>query len=305
MVQVFLMYALFGSIFSVGKVAVVASQPYFLTSMRMFLAGGCILSYLFLKHRSNLKVPRALWKLLILVAFFNVAITNAFEFWGLQYMNAGKTCLIYSLAPFVAAFFAYLFKTEVMTSKKWLGLVVGMLSLSPMMLEPWMAEAQGETNLFELLAECALVVSATTCVIGWHFVKKLTVQHQVPDAVVNGYSFLLAGIMCLMPSLLLEQWTPVPVMVWSDFFWTLMYIVIIHNLICYSIYAASLHRFSITFMMFAGLSTPIFAGLFGWLFLGEEITLSFIIALIGITAGLTIFSLDEGRQVITENQPSL
>lgn len=259
----------------------------------MFLAGGCIVGYLFLRHRASLHVPRALWKLLILVALFNVAITNAFEFWGLQYMNAGKTCLIYSLAPFVAALFAYIFGTEEMTLKKWLGLIVGMLALSPMMLEPWMEEAQNEVNALEFLAEGALLVSAITCVIGWHFVKKLTIGHQVPDAVVNGYSFLLAGVMCLIPSFLFENWNPVPVMVWKDFIWTLLYIVVIHNLICYSIYAASLHRFSITFMMFAGLSNPIFAGLFGWVFLGEEITYTFMIAFIGIAAGLAIFSLDE------------
>lgn len=298
MLQVFLMYALFGSIFSVGKVALGASQPYFLTSVRMLLAGGCILGYLFLKHKARLIVPRALWKLLILVAFFNVFITNAFEFWGLQFMNAGKTCLIYSLAPFVSALFAYFFGTEEMTQKKWLGLFIGLLALSPMMLEPWMEEAESQVNKLEFFAEGALLVSAITCVIGWNFVNKLTIGHQIPDAVVNGYSFLLAGLMCLAPSFLFEQWNPVPVMVWSDFLWTLVYIVVIHNLICYSIYAASLHRFSVTFMMFAGLSNPIFAGFFGWMFLGEEITLSFIIALIGITAGLAIFSLDEPRQVV-------
>lgn len=298
MFQVFLMYALFGSIFAVGKVAIEASQPYFLTSTRMLLAGICIIGYLFVKNRSSLYVPRSLWKLFVLVALFNVFITNAFEFWGLQYMNAGKTCLIYSLSPFAAAIFAYAFGTEVMTRRKWLGLVIGMLAFFPMMLEPWLEESQGETRAIELLAEGALLISAITCVIGWYYVKKLTIGHQIPDAVVNGYSFLLAGVMCIVPSLLFEQWQPVPVMIRSDFLWTLLYIVIIHNLICYSIYAASLHRFSITFMTFAGLSNPLFAGFFGWVFLGEEMTLSFIVALIGITAGLALFSLDERRHVV-------
>lgn len=295
--QIFLIYALFGSIFSVGKIAIAASQPYFLTSIRMLLAGGCILGYLFLKNRSSLRVSRELWKLLILVALFNVFITNAFEFWGLQYMNAGKTCLIYSLSPFAAAFFAYISGTETMTPKKCWGLAIGMLAFCPMMLEPWMNGTHNDVNLTELLAEGALLISAITCVIGWHYFKRLTISHQVPDAVVNGYSFLIAGIMCLLPSFMFEHWNPVPVTLWTDFIWTLLYIVITHNLICYSIYAASLHRFSITFMTFAGLSNPLFAGLFGWLFLGEQISLSFIIALVGISAGLVIFSRDEQRQI--------
>ena len=299
MFQVFFMYALFGSIFAVGKVAIEASQPYFLTSMRMLLAGACVLGYLFIKNRSSLYVSRSLWKLLILVALFNVFITNAFEFWGLQYMNAGKTCLIYSLSPFAAAILAYVFGTEEMTRRKWLGLIIGMLAFCPMMLEPWLEDSQNEIKAIELLAEGALLISAITCVIGWYYVKKLTIGHQVPDAVVNGYSFLLAGFMCLVPSLLFEKWQPVPVTIGIDFLWTLLYIVVIHNLICYSIYAASLHRFSITFMTFAGLSNPLFAGFFGWMFLGEELTVSFVIALVGIAIGLGLFSLEERRHVVT------
>jgi drug/metabolite transporter (DMT)-like permease len=297
MFQVFLMYALFASIFSVGKIAVYASQPYFLTAVRMLLAGGCLTAYLFIKNKNQMTVPKSLWKLVFLVAFFNVFITNAFEFWGLQYMNAGKTCLIYSLAPFVAALIAYVFGTEKMTSRKWLGLAVGFISLSPMMIEPWLEDVNRGVEVLELWAEGALLISAITSVIGWNFVKKLTVDHHVSGGVVNAYSFLLAGVMSLVSSAFLEEWNPIPVMVWGDFIWTLLYIVVIHNLICYSIYAASLQKFSVTFMTFAGLSGPLFAGFFGWIFLGEEITLTFAIALIGITAGLVIFS-QESRTVL-------
>lgn len=296
------MYALFGSIFSVGKFALGASQPYFLTSVRMLLAGGCILGYLFLRDQSRLYIPKTFWLLITLVAFFNVFITNAFEFWGLQYMSAGKTCLIYSLSPFAAALFGYILGKEKMTQKKWIGLIVGIVAFCPMMLEPWLEESQSELNTFELLAQGALFISSITCVVGWIFVKKLTVVHRIPDAVVNGYSFFLAGIMCLIPSFFFEEWDPVPVTTWSDFVFSLLYIIIIHNFICYSIYAASLHRFSITFMTFSGLTNPIFAGLFGWIFLNEEITFSFIIALVGITIGLTLFYIDEKKLAPIETQ---
>jgi drug/metabolite transporter (DMT)-like permease len=168
-----------------------------------------------------------------------------------------------------------------------------MAAFGPMMLGPWLEESTGEPKTLELLAEGALLISALTCVVGWHYVRKLTIAHQVPDAVVNGYSFLLAGVMCLGPSLMFEEWDPVPVSVWPDFVWSLLYIVVVHNLICYTIYAASLHRFSITFMTFAGLSNPLFAGFFGWAFLGEPITFAFMLALIGITIGLVVFSRDE------------
>lgn len=290
--QVFLMYALFGSIFSIGKIGIESAQPYFLTSMRMFLAGGLLLGYLYWQGPKSIKVEKSDWSLLFWVAFFNVFITNAFEFWGLQYMSAGKTCLIYSLSPFAAAFMGYFFKTEKLTGKKWMGLLIGMLAFCPMMIGPWMHSEPGEHSL-ELLAEGALTISAITAVIGWTFVRKLTIEKNVSPVLVNAMSFLLAGGMCLITSLSIENWHPVPVFAWFDFTWSLLYIVIIHNLICYSIYASSLQKFSVTFMAFAGLSNPLFAAGFGWLFLGEEINALFWLAFTGILLGLYLFHKEE------------
>lgn len=291
--QVFIMYALFGSIFSVGKIGLAASQPYFLTGTRMLLAGGLMFGYFCWRDFKSFKLSQLDWTLIFLVAFFNVFITNAFEFWGLQYMSAGKTCLIYSLSPFAAALIAYFFGTEKMTEKKWLGLFVGFLSFCPMMLGPWLSGATQETNKWELIAEGALVISAITAVIGWTFVRKLTIEKQTPPLLVNSISFLLAGGVCLFTSLALETWEPLPVFEWPDFLLSLCYIVVIHNMICYSIYASSLKKFSVTFMAFAGLSNPLFAAFFGWLFLGETIAHSFWLAFVGVLSGLYLFYREE------------
>lgn len=291
--QVFLMYALFGSIFSVGKLGLAVSQPYFLTAVRMLLAGSLMLGYFYFHDSKSIRLSKQDWLLLFSVALFNVFLTNAFEFWGLQYMSAGKTCLIYSLSPFAAAFIAYLFKTETLTSKKWLGLLVGFLSFCPMMLAPWLNGEDQESQMMELWAEGALTISAITAVIGWTFVKKLTVEKKTPHVLVNSLSFLLAGMMCLATSFFIETWNPVPVFAWPEFLWSLFYIVIIHNLICYSIYAAALQKFSVTFMAFAGLSNPLFAAIFGWFFLGEPITGFFWLAFIGVLIGLSFFYQEE------------
>lgn len=298
--QVFIMYALFGSIFSIGKIGLAASQPYFLTGTRMLLAGGLMLGYFCFRYPKSFKISQLDWGLIFLVAFFNVFITNAFEFWGLQYMSAGKTSLIYSLSPFAAALIAYFFGTEKMTEKKWLGLLIGFLSFCPMMLAPWLNSTVQEVNRWELIAEGALVISAITAVIGWTFVRKLTIEKHTPPLLVNSVSFLLAGGMCLLTSLAIETWEPLPVFVWPDFLLSLCYIVVIHNIICYSIYATSLQKFSVTFMAFAGLSNPLFAAFFGWLFLGEVISGSFWLAFAGILLGLYLFYREE-KHILEEN----
>ncbi|MBA2368179.1 MAG: EamA family transporter [Candidatus Protochlamydia sp.] len=288
--QVFLMYALFGSIFTVGKVGLAASSPYFLTGVRMLMAGSLLFGYFCYRHPGKkITISKQDWQLLALIAFFNVFITNAFEFWGLQYMTAAKTCLIYSLSPFAAALIGYFFGTERLSGRKWLGLCIGFLSFCPLMLGPWLNGSPAGSDTLELMAEGALAISAITAVIGWTFVKQLTVDNQMPHPLVNGISFLLAGILCMLTSLSIETWDPVPVFIWTDFLWSVIYIVVIHNLICYSTYAASLRRFSVTFMAFSGLSCPLFAALFGWLFLDEMLAPSFWLAFAGILCGLYLF----------------
>lgn len=303
MFQVFLMYALFGSIFAVGKLGLESAPPYFLTGVRMLIAGVLMLSYRRFKNRKSKIAPiiptkEVAW-LLFLVGLFNVFITNAFEFWGLQYMSAGKTSLIYSLSPFAAALIGTFFGTEIMTVKKWAGLCIGIFSFMPMMIGPWFESGAVAESHLELLAEVSLTISACTAVVGWTFLRKLTVDLKLPHLYVNGTSFLIASVMSFMTSLAVESWDPFPIYDWTVFSTSILYIVFIHNSICYSIYAESLKRFSVTFMAFAGLSNPIFAALFGWLFLGEAIGAAFWIAFIGVVAGLFLFYRDEREGVLT------
>lgn len=105
--------------------------------------------------------------------------------------------------------------------------------------------------------------------------------------------------MCLATSLAVENWDPVPVAVWPDFLWTVVYIVIIHGLICYNIYASSLRRFSVTFLTFAGLSNPLFAAVLGWFFLDEPMTISFGLAMLGVSLGLYLYYQEESKPLQT------
>ena len=72
-----------------------------------------------------------------------------------------------------------------------------------------------------------------------------------------------------------------------------LYITLIHNVLCYHIYAKSLNRFSVTFMSFAGITNPLFAALIGWWILGETVTIHFFLALLLVVIGLYTFSKEE------------
>jgi len=126
-----LMFAVWSSVFSLSKVTLQYCPPLFLTGTRMVLAGTLLLLFLACVKRSAFKLNRIQLLSLGLLAFFSIYLTNALEFWGVQFLSAAKTCFIYSLSPFFSAFFSYIHFKEKMNRNKWIGWASAFSALSP------------------------------------------------------------------------------------------------------------------------------------------------------------------------------
>lgn len=292
---VFLMYFLFASVFTVGKVSLTFAAPFFLTGVRMLMAGGILLGFLWLRKPASLYLKKRDLPLMMGLAFFNVFITNALEFWALQYMETAKTCLIYSLSPFPAIIFAYIFLTEKMSWKKWAGLLVGVLGMLPIFLTPSEKELSLGRSPWLSIPVLAVSVSAITAVIGWTIMKKLMRDRGYSFVTANMFSFLFGGGFSLIASFFIEKWDPLPLTGGLSFLPSAIYIAIIHNVICYNLYAYSLNRFSIPFMTFAGFTNPLFTAALGWFFLGEHVGLAFLISFLLIIGGILLYAQDEWK----------
>ena len=295
MYLVFLMYFLFASVFTVGKVSLQYAAPFFLTGVRMLIAGVLLLGFLYFRQPASVYLKKKDLPLMLGLALFNVFITNAFEFWALQFMETGKTCLIYSLSPFAAILFAYVFLSEKMSVKKWAGLFIGILGMIPIFLSTSEEEITLSRIPWLSIPVLAVSVSAFSAVIGWTMMKKLMRDRGYPFAAANAFSFLIGGGFSLLTSLTIENWHPLPLTGGLAFLPSVLYIAIIHNIICYNLYAYSLTRFSISFMTFAGFTSPLFTAGLGWFFLGEKVGLSFLLSFLFIIVGIILYSQDEWK----------
>ena len=280
---VILMYALFASVFTVGKYTLQFVDPYFLTGMRMLMAGLILLPFC--------KKLSLQWKHLPLIlglAFFNVFITNAFEFWALQYLQTAKASLIYSFSPLFAILLSYVFLKERMNSKKWLGLGIGFAGFIPIALQ------SGSLGSFSR-PEFAISISACTAVIGWLMMKRIIRKYNYSFVTANMYSFILGGLFSLITSYFLDS--PSPVLAWKPFIYGLFYITIVHNVICYNIFGYCLSRYSVAFMTFVGFTNPLFTATYGYFFLNERVSWSFFLSLALVFLGIAIYSKQESKQL--------
>ncbi len=292
MALVFLLYALFASVFTIGKASLSFASPFFIVGSRMLCAGLIMVTFQLVKDRKSFKMNRQSFISVLLFAALGIFITNVCEFWSMQFLTSSKTCFLYSASPFLSAFFSFLILKETMTQKKWWGLSIGLVGLIPII---WSGSVGSHTG--GLLAfswpEIILLVGIITSALGWIFLRK-TVAHQTINLfVANGLGMLVGGIITLGYSICVESWNPVPVLQWAGFLKTSVALLIVSNLLAYNLFGFLLKRYSATFMSFAGLSTPFFASLFGWFFLKEVIPWPLWLGLAILSIGLVLFHQEE------------
>jgi drug/metabolite transporter (DMT)-like permease len=290
---VFTLYALFASVFTVAKGALEYASPFFLVGSRMMLAGALMLGYAAIYCPKTLRLNRLSVVRVMLLGFFNIYLTNVLELWGLKFLTSFKTCFIYSLSPFLSALLSYIILKDVLTLRKWLGLMIGFLGLWPILAN----QSQHELSTGSLCgfsgAEIAVVTAVICSVFGWILLRQLVHSANCPPVVANGYSMLFGGILAMIQSGVVEPWNPLPITNYTVWFESTLFLILVSNIICYNLYGALLKRFSPTFMAFAGLSTPLFTALFGWVFHGEMVDIWFFISLATVFFGLLIFYFEE------------
>ena len=296
MFYVLLLYALFASVFTIAKTGLEYTSPLFLVGTRMLFAGVILLAYQLFVKKQTLSLGGKAWGRLLLLAFFNIYLTNVFEFWGLRYLTSFKTCFIYSLSPFISAIFSYFLFSEGLSLKKWMGLLVGFLGFLPILLSQTSSEEQTGHLFFFSWAELAVLTAAICSVYGWIVLRQLVNEHQMSPLMANGASMFVGGVLALGHSFMVEDWNPFPVTNYSVFWECTILLILISNLIFYNLYGTLLKRYSATFMSFAGLTTPLFAALFGWLMLGEVVTWPFYISFVIVFLGLLLFDQEELKQ---------
>lgn len=292
---VFLLFSIWSTSFTLGKVALDYSPPLFLTGARMFIAGILILGFLAIFRRKDLKIKTYQLFPLFLLSLTGVYLTNIAEFWGLQYLTSSKACFIYSLSPFFSAIFSYFQFKEKITFKKILGLCIGFIGFIPAMLNSSENEEPVAIGSFFSWAEIALIFATATSAYGWILLRKLRKDEGMSSLMANGSSMLLGGIFALLHSAFVDSWKPLPISNYQGFLQGIGLMILISNLICSNFYGWLLKRFTTTFLTFAGLMTPLFTALFGWIFLGETVSWPFFVSLGIVSFGLWLVYSEELR----------
>jgi drug/metabolite transporter (DMT)-like permease len=303
---------LFASTFTIGKAALSYTTPILFIGMRMVIGGLLLLGYQYIFKRSEFSIR---WKdalLLAQVSFFQYYAAFILEFVSLQWMTSSKASLLWNFSPFVTALICYFVLHERLSTKKILGLVVGFLGLLPIITASTPQEELVGMVSWLSIPELILMGAVISAGYGW-IVFAQAQEKGYSTTMINGVTMTFAGLASLCTSFIFEGMPHVspPASCLSQQMPTLctlfgsygagialfvtysLALILISNIICFNLYGYLLTIYSATFVSFAGFVTPLFAAIFGWIFLGECIGLPFLYSVAIVFVGLVIFFQEE------------
>lgn len=288
---IILMYALFSSSFSVGKVLLKYVSPIFLVGIRMLPAGIILLSYQYFRNQRFPIMRKKEFYLYAQIIILGIYGAYIFRFWGLKYLASSKTALLFNATPFFTALYSYVFFHEKMSTKQWIGLIIGFVGLIPILITTSLTEQELGEFFYISWPEIAILIAVALQSYGWIIVRKLIKHKGHSPVFVNGLTMVGGGLLALISAPFFEGLHPIEDA--GKFVGWLLYVIIVSNIICYNLYGYLMRYYTATFISFAGFIVPIFAALYGWGFLNEKITWHFYLSCLIVFFGLYLFYQDE------------
>ncbi len=288
---VFAMYMVFASSFPLTKVLLAYAGPLFLTGTRMIAGGGLLLGYHIGYKRRSCAIAPHHYGIYVHITVVGIYLNYVARFWALTHLTSIKTSYLFNAAPLVASFLSYRILGETLSKFQWLGLVCAFSSLVPTVLVNNTGAMTTQALWSPSLPELAMLFSIVADCYKWVLLRKLVLDRSCSPIMANGLCMFFGGLLALATSMFVEgSW---PVSSSGPFVSYLAMYVIISNVILYNFYSYLLRHYTATFLALAGFITPVFATLYGRVFLNEKSHWLFYISMVILAVGLYLFYHDE------------
>lgn len=288
MFNIFLLRFVLATTYSIGKAATTIVKPLFFIGTAMLLAGSILLWWCWM--RSLLCSIRATdRKIFLQLAMYQVYLPYAIDFYVAQYVSSSKWAMIHATTPFVTALLAWFLLRELLTTRKCLGLSIGLLGIGCTFMQQNIEQVSG-ASLFmipELILTCSMIIYSYS----WIFIQRVTVHYN--PLFINGIITCIGGALALISSVWCESCLSVcPIYQTYSFGW-LLFMKVAVVVIGFPLYTYLLKHYSVTFLAFSSLLEPLFVALLGWLLLSEAVSLYFLLSFTLLVFGLYTFYKEE------------
>ena len=263
-------YVIWGSTYLFNKVAVTELPPFFLASIRFFIAGVIMIFIAFLL-KQNLKISRKQFLNSAIASFFFLVYGNGVFVWALKFVDSGFGALIASTQPLFVLFLLRLIDRKPLQRKSLIGVALGMIGMYLLVSQQELTTSEGSLlGVFMIL----------TCVLSWSYGSVFVSKADLPKSflVTTGYQMLVAGLVLSIASISFNETWSSPLS-WSYNVQISMFLLITFGgIVAFTAFNYLLKVVSPEKVSTSAYVNPVIALIMGWYFLDENLTLQSIIA---------------------------
>ncbi len=277
-VSFFAIYVIWGSTYLFNKVAVTELPPFFLASIRFFVAGILMIGIAIIS-KQKLTISKKQFINSAIASFFFLVYGNGVFVWALKYVDSGFGALLASTQPLFVLFLLRLIDRKPFQKKSMIGVGLGMLGMYLLVSQKELTTSEGSLlGIFMML----------TCVLSWSYGSVFVSKADLPKSfmVSTGYQMLVAGFVLSIISLGLDETWTSP-LIWSRNVQVSMVLLIIFGgIIAFTAFNYLLKVVPTEKVSTSAYVNPVIALFMGWYFLDEILTTQSILASVVLLTGV-------------------
>lgn len=271
-------YIIWGSTYLFNKIAVTQLSPFYLASIRFFVA-GTLMILLAKIFKQNLRISKTQLRNSMIASFFFLIYGNGVFVWALKYIDSGFGALLASTQPLFVLLLMRLIDRKPMKRKSIIGIALGMFGMYLLVSQKELTTSENSLlGIFMIL----------TCVLSWSYGSVFVSKAQLPKSfmVSTGYQMLFAGtILCFASVSFQETW--ISPLHWSPKVLASMGLLILFGgIIAFTAFNYLLKVVSTEKVSTSAYVNPVIALFMGWFFLDESLTTQSIISSIILLTGV-------------------
>ena len=266
--------SIWGGMYVVSKVILNVVSPWQLVWLR-YLVGLAALAILIGIQKASWRIPRRDWALVGALSVVGYVVSIGAQFLGTHWANAAWGSVITASTPALMIVFARPILGEAITPGKVLGMIVAMLGV-------WVIVGGAPPAGHFLIGGLSLVVASVSWALSSVLVRRISADSSI--VVVTFYAIALAEV-------IVSLWV-IPTMQWKALAFThvgrwagILYLGAVSTAVAFWLWNRGLQLGNATVSGMAFYAQPIVGSLLGALFLGEPLTIRFLIGSAGIISG--------------------
>jgi drug/metabolite transporter (DMT)-like permease len=271
-------YIIWGSTYLFNKIAVTELPPFFLASIRFFIAGVLMIGLAIL-CKQKLYISKKQLLNSVIASFLFMVYGNGVFVWALKYVDSGFGALLASTQPLFVLFLLKLIDRKPFQKKSLIGVALGMFGMFLLVNQRELTTPEGSLlGIFMIL----------TCVLSWSYGSVFVSKAELPKSflVSTGYQMLAASFILLTGSFSINEYWSSPLTWSSNVQIAMLMLIIFGGVVAFTAFNYLLKVVSPEKVATSAYVNPVIALFMGWYFLDEKLTTQSLIASLILLTGV-------------------